>query len=164
MHILYLHGLDSKLNPEKRQFLEEYGSVHAPDIDYSLAYLQPERILEGCPDTEINVVMGSSMGALNAFAISGLIGRPALLFNPPLHRYQPSGEDYLPKYPKTDTFKQFLLGGKDQVVDPKETLAFLAGRLQEDELYININPRLGHRIPLDVFDEEISSFFSRFCL
>ena len=34
MTILYLHGLESKLSPEKRELLETYGSVLAPDMDY----------------------------------------------------------------------------------------------------------------------------------
>ena len=34
MTILYLHGLESKLNPEKKSILERFGIVIAPDMDY----------------------------------------------------------------------------------------------------------------------------------
>ena len=34
MTILYLHGLESKLNASKRAILESYGAVIAPDLDY----------------------------------------------------------------------------------------------------------------------------------
>ncbi|PRX38765.1 alpha/beta hydrolase family protein [Salegentibacter salegens] len=81
MKILYLHGLNSKLSDEKREVLEEYGQVFAPDIDYSDKHFQPDLILKEFPNTEFNEVMGSSMGALNAYAISEIIGRSALLFN-----------------------------------------------------------------------------------
>ena len=165
MNILYLHGLESKLNPAKRKVLERFGKVLAPEIDYGSAYLQPERILNAIPDTEINVVMGSSMGALNAYAISDLIGRPALLFNPPLGKYGNPGPapEYIPKYIRTSAFKQLLLGGSDEVVDPAATLAYLGNRLQKEELHLSIDPKLGHRIPLQLFEEQVSSFFSRLC-
>ena len=88
MNILYLHGLMSKLSPEKRKVLEQYGEVFAPDINYPKKHIQPAEILKQYPDTEFNVIIGSSMGALNAYIISENIGRPALLFNPPLKKYQ----------------------------------------------------------------------------
>jgi len=87
MNILYLHGLIGKLKDEKRDILEKYGKVYAPDIDYSLKHVQPELILESLKGTEINVIIGSSMGALNSYIISDSIGRPSLLFNPPLAKY-----------------------------------------------------------------------------
>lgn len=165
MNILYLHGLESKLSPAKRKVLERFGTVLAPEIDYDIAYLQPERILNAFPETEINAVMGSSMGALNAYAISDLIGRPALLFNPPLGKYGDRGAatEFLPRYTWIATFKQLLLGGSDEVVDPAATLAFLGTRLQKEEIHLSIDPRLGHRIPLQLFEEQVSSFFSRLC-
>ena len=89
MNILYLHGLMSKLSPEKRKVLEKYGSVFAPDIDYKSKHIQPIEILKQFPDTEFNVVIGSSMGGLNGYIISENIGRPALLFNPPLIKHMP---------------------------------------------------------------------------
>lgn len=34
MNILYIHGLDSNLSIEKRQILEKFGNVIAPEFDY----------------------------------------------------------------------------------------------------------------------------------
>jgi len=70
MNILYLQGLKSKLSEAKRKVLEQYGKVYAPDIDYENRHLQPIQILKPYPDTHFNVVIGSSMGALNAYLIS----------------------------------------------------------------------------------------------
>ena len=163
MNILYLHGLQSKLSQEKRRILEKYGNVFSPDIDYSNAHIQPQRILENYSNIEINVVIGSSMGGLNAYLISEMIGRPALLFNPPLGKYEIQELLFEPGYTKSLSPKQFLLGGKDEVVDPGETLAFLAKHLQENELEIKVDPFLGHRIPLELFKEQVSQFFSKLC-
>ncbi len=67
------------------------------------------------------------------------------------------------KYLKGESSKQILLGGSDDVVDPQETLAFLSRHLQEHELEIKVDPQLGHRIPLDPFEEQVSHFFSKLC-
>ena len=160
MNLLYLHGLNSRLSPEKRTILENYGQIFAPDIDYSKKYIQPETILNAYKSTEFDVVIGSSMGALNAYIISENIGRPALLFNPPLSRYQKV--TFTTYFTKNEAPKQFLLGAKDEVVNPTETLAFLANRLKEDSLRLNVDSQLEHRIPVSIFTEQLSEFFNQF--
>ncbi len=163
MNILYLHGLKSKLSDVKRKVLEKHGIVIAPEIDYSKEHIQPLKILQNYHDTEFNVIVGSSMGALNGFIISNWIGRPALLFNPPLMKYPWSLMLPKEKFIKSDSPKQLLLGGQDDVVDPQETLTFLAKHLREHQLEIKIDPYLGHRIPLELFEEQVSHFFSKLC-
>ena len=107
--------------------------------------------------------MGSSMGALNGYLVSELTGRPALLFNPPLGKYEVPKFSFEPKFTPGLSPKQILLGGKDEVVDPKVTLAYIAEHLQENEFEIKIDPHLGHRIPLELFEEQASYFFSKLC-
>ncbi|APG60334.1 hypothetical protein [Christiangramia salexigens] len=161
MNILYLHGLHSKLSPQKRKILEIYGKVYAPDIAYEAKHIQPVEILKQFPDTEFNVVIGSSMGALNAYIISENIGRCALLFNPPLSKYKPV--TFATTILKAVATKHIVLGGKDEVVNPAETLKFLGEHLATDELNIKTFPDLTHRIPLDLFEEQLKLFFSSLC-
>ncbi|MDX1718773.1 MAG: alpha/beta hydrolase [Salegentibacter mishustinae] len=161
MKILYLHGLHSKLSDEKREVLEQYGQVFAPDIDYSEKHFQPDLILKQFPNTEFNVVMGSSMGALNAYAISEIIGRPTLLFNPPLIKYREREVSH--KFTHGLSSKHILLGGSDDVVDVAETLNFLGQNLQKSILNIKVLPELGHRIPIDVFTDQVKEFFKDIC-
>jgi hypothetical protein len=161
MNILYLHGLNSKLSDPKRKILEQYGQVLAPDINYTEKHFQPDLILKEFPNIEFNVVMGSSMGALNAYAISEIIGRPALLFNPPLSKYQEVESKR--KFTRGLTSKKILLGGSDDVVNAAETLNFLGQNLQKSELDIKVLPQLGHRIPIDVFTEQVKKFFKDIC-
>ncbi|SOC81609.1 hypothetical protein SAMN06296241_3190 [Salinimicrobium sediminis] len=163
MNILYLHGLKSKLSERKRKILEAYGNVFAPDIDYSEEHARHLNILRKYPHTEFNVVIGSSMGALNAYIISNWIGRPALLFNPPLVKLPRSLMLPEERFLKADSSKQILLGAKDDVVDPRETLAFLGNHLQQHELEIKVDPLLGHRIPPELFKEQVAHFFSKLC-
>ena len=161
MNILYLHGLNSKLSDPKRKILEQYGKVFAPDIEYSDKHFQPGLILKQFPNSEFNVVMGSSMGALNAYAISEIIGRPALLFNPPLIKYSEIKLNY--KFTRGLSPKQILLGGSDDVVNAAETLNFLGKNLQKSELDIKVLPELGHRIPMDIFNDQVEEFTKKFC-
>lgn len=161
MNILYLHGLQSKLRKEKRAILENYGTVFAPDIDYSKNHLQPIPILSEFKETEFNVIIGSSMGALNAYIISENIGRPTLLFNPPLSKYKAIA--FKAHFIKGIAAKQIILGGNDVVVNAAETLNFLGENLQNSELNIKVLPKLGHRIPTDVFSTQIEEFFRELC-
>ncbi len=119
MNILYLHGLKGKLKDEERDILQKYGKVFAPDIDYNLKHVQPELILESLKGTEINAIVGSSMGALNSYIISDVIGRPSLLFNPPLAKYIDNNK-IRAHYLKGSSFKQIVLSGLDDIVDPKD--------------------------------------------
>lgn len=84
MNILYHHGLESKLNPQKRKKLEKYGKVYAPDIDYHNNQNAIENIIKELQDQEINVVLGSSIGGFAGYYVSAYLFRPALLFNPAL--------------------------------------------------------------------------------
>lgn len=161
MNILYLHGLKSKLSTGKRRVLEKYGNVYAPDINYDNQHIQPIEILKHYVNVELNVVIGSSMGALNAYIISENIGRTALLFNPPLSKYQVV--NFKAHFTKGLASKQILLGGNDDVVNPSETLNFLGQHLSKAELNIKTDPYLGHRIPVSIFGEQVKLFFSTIC-
>ena len=67
------------------------------------------------------------------------------------------------KFIKGNASKQVVLGVRDEVVDPQETLNYIANRLSDDELTIKIHPHLGHRIPLDLFEAEVEQFFDKIC-
>jgi len=161
MNILYLHGLKGKLSTDKRRVLEQYGNVYAPAINYDYEHIQPIEILKQYANIEFNVVIGSSMGALNAYIISDNIGRPALLFNPPLSKYKKI--EFEAKFLKGICSKQFILGGIDEVVNPADTLNFLGQHLNKAELNIKIDPSLGHRISIPIFEEQVKLFFSTIC-
>lgn len=161
MNILYLHGLNSKLSAEKRKVLEKYGDVFAPDINYKDQHIQPVEILKNYPETEFNVIIGSSMGGLNAFMIAENIGRPCLLFNPPLIKYMPLG--FQNRHTKGLAPKTIILGRKDKIVNPAETLKFLGKYSKEAEVVIKLDPFLEHRIPLALFEDEVKDFFSKLC-
>lgn len=160
MNILYLHGLNSSLSPEKRIVLERYGNVEGPAIDYES---NPDCLiwLYNCyKNTEIDLVIGSSMGGFAGYHISKLFQVPALLFNPALANR--SVVQNIPGTPETNGSSiSVVLGAKDEIVNPQKTLNFIGDLLMVSQDYnIQIRHDLEHQIPLAVFEEEVMRFMS----
>ncbi|EPR72762.1 hypothetical protein ADIWIN_2234 [Winogradskyella psychrotolerans RS-3] len=164
MKILYIHGLNGSLSPEKRALLEPYGEVFAPTIDYQSDVYAIANLSTAFKTQGINIVIGSSMGGFTGYYVSNLMQCPALLFNPALA--QRSVPQTIPEINyNTSNFKQIVLGTQDDVVNPKQTLKFLSGTLIDHPEYkIHIHNNLAHRIPLEVFEKEIQLFFKHLSL
>lgn len=159
MNILYLHGLDSSLSPEKQAILEKHGKIFSPAIDYRNNYDSISILINQFKNEKISVVIGSSMGGYAAYYVSDSYSVPALLFNPAL-----AARSVFQKTPNIPepylSYKQFVLGLKDDVVEPATTLNFLSGNLQRFTDYnIRIIQNLAHQIPVDIFEREVDFFF-----
>lgn len=159
MNILYIHGLNGSLSSEKQVILERYGKVQAPSLDYennsdSIKWLHVQY-----RNVPLDVIMGSSMGGFAGYHLSKLLQLPALVFNPALASR--SVFQNTPDTPETNGAAiSIVLGAKDIVVDPKSTLNYLGDLLTQPQDYkINIRHNLEHRIPLAVFEEEVTLFF-----
>src|SRR5690606_28590545 len=147
MNILYLHGLESKLKPEKREILERYGKVFAPDLDYHNNPNAIKTILDMYADIDINTVMGSSMGGFAAYHVSNALSRPALLFNPALKK-RPVLQNIPAENNNYNNLKQIIIGQSYDVVLPADTLSFLSENFNPvTDIYLRLVPREGHRIP-----------------
>lgn len=162
MNILYLYGLDSKLSPEKRAVLENYGNVITPSVDYYSEERAIESIIEEVKNEKIDAVIGSSMGGFAGYYISTLLEVPSLLFNPALEKR--SVDQKVPQwFISKRTNKKFLLGAIDDVIDPGDTLKFLSRSFNEHtNFHIHIMPGLTHNIPVEVFKVEVRNFFQLF--
>lgn len=158
MNIVYFHGLDSKLNRDKREILEKFGTVITPEIDYYTNAHAIESLIENLKEKEIQVIIGSSMGGFAGYYVSTALNKPALLFNPALQNRSVK-QNIPPIHISTFCFKQFVLGNLDEVVNPGKILEFLSKAFNEFTDYqIHLRPGLKHNIPLDVFEEEVRSF------
>ncbi|WP_179352564.1 YqiA/YcfP family alpha/beta fold hydrolase [Winogradskyella vidalii] len=161
MNILYIHGLNSSLSPEKRLILEQYGKVVAPSIDYENAPNSISEIITSCSDITFNVVMGSSMGGFAGYYVSNHFQCPALLFNPALAK-RPV-EQHIPEFAhQTSPVKHIVLGTEDDVVSAKDSLQFIADTVDlQPNIYIHLRNHLAHRIPIAVFKAEVEAFFNQ---
>lgn len=160
MNILYLHGLDSKLSPQKKTILEKYGKVYAPDLDYYTNAEAIETVLEKYRQVGIDAVIGSSMGGFAGYHVSNALSRPALLFNPALR--ERSLLQNIPPQKSYNNFKQIVIGQKDDVISPSDTLFYLSEDFNPvTDLHLHLVPGLDHNIPVEFFEEEVEAFFEK---
>ena len=163
MTILYLHGLESKLNPEKRTVLERFGTVVAPDLDY---YSDPNVFISLMNTNEKNhydVVMGSSMGGFMGYYIANTIKCPALLFNPALP-HRPVNQE-IPVLNPMNASPQLTiaLGGEDQIIKANDTLKWLSkNRIADTDFQLFIHKDMGHQVPIAIFEIEVTRFFDQY--
>lgn len=148
MNILYLHGLMSTNKSQKTEWLKETHSVFNPALNYkedSKTIFNDLELL--CKQHEIDLVIGSSMGGYLAYHLSQKFNIPSLLFNPALEK------NSIEKPPvdvvENLTIKHtIVLGEKDEVVIPSETLKYLESRNINFTHTFEAN---GHRTPFEVF-------------
>ena len=164
MNILYIHGLNGSLTEEKQNILERYGKVQSPTIDYENNPNSIIWIYDQYKDAEIDIIIGSSMGGFAGNYLSKLFQVPALVFNPAL--FERSVPQNIPDTPETNGSNlSIVLGAKDKVVNPKDTLNFLGDKLFQSQNYsIQIRHDLEHRIPVAIFEEEVDKFFEYLAL
>ena len=157
--LLYLHGLDGALSQEKREVLECYFTVVAPQLDYRNTPDMFIRLSEFVAAEKPHAVIGNSMGGCFAYylAIKHLL--PTLCFNPALgHR---PIDIRLPTLEKGNNPVVFVIGGKDTVVPAAENFAWIR---------LNANPNfilkwyndMGHRVDIEIFRKEIALFRNTF--
>ncbi len=159
MNILYLHGLDSSLSDEKRQILEKFGNVFAPNLDYRNNQNIIDFLVKEYKNHRINAIIGSSMGGFIGFYLSKMFQVPALLFNPAL----PYRTLVLQNIPNIDQdhnhLLQIVIGKQDDVILAKDNIEFISKLLPFNcDFRLHIYKELGHGIPLDVFENEIKLF------
>ena len=70
MIILYLHGLESKLSPQKRSVLERFGTVIAPDLDYHKNTNVFDLLIKRNEEQHFDVIIGSSMGGFMGYYLA----------------------------------------------------------------------------------------------
>lgn len=162
MTILYLHGLESKLNPQKRTILERFGTIIAPDIDY---YSDPnifDLLIKSNEIHHFDIVVGSSMGGFMGYYFANTISCPALLFNPALP-HRPVSQN-IPEINSLETASNlyFVLGGQDDIIKANDTLKWLSeNRFPETDFQITIHKEMGHQIPQAIFEIEVIRFFTQ---
>jgi hypothetical protein len=165
MNILFLHGLESKLSPEKRVILEKYGNVFAPDLDYKLNPNMIQHLFDTYQAQNIDLIIGSSMGGFAGYYLANSLGVGTLLYNPALP-YRGTIEQIVPVNiaMNQSLFMRIVLGGQDTLIKAKDNLTFFAQNIAAKTDYtIVIKKYLAHQIPVAVFEEETKSFFKELC-
>lgn len=159
-NIRYFHGLDSFLSEEKRTILEKFGKVTAPVFNYkdvAQLHLIADSFDEILPDT---ILIGSSFGGYIASINSAAYDIPCLLFNPALkYREQEKVLDE-PFADNIGSPSYIVLGRKDEVINCEDNLN-LVNKYFKSNTKIFFEEEMGHRIPVDIFQKHVESFFKQ---
>ncbi|HEY0046378.1 MAG TPA: YqiA/YcfP family alpha/beta fold hydrolase [Flavobacterium sp.] len=159
MKILYLHGLESKLNDNKRSVLKRYGEIIAPDLDYSTDSNIIQTLYTKYQNQDVDVILGSSMGGFTGFYLAAQLGVPALLFNPALS-YRSTVQEVPDQMASFARPVHIVLGVLDPIIKYSDTRDFLRQHHIEHDVTVHLREDLEHQIPLHVFDEEVNLFFN----
>lgn len=159
MKILYLHGLDSHLQDDRRAVLEGFAQVEAPVLDYlNTPNLFSQLVVDY---QDVKALIGSSAGGLVAYYLAQKIKKPCLLFNPALcfRERMPFPISFDKNY---TNYMRIVIGGQDEVIDPLLSLKIL----QEDissvqNIDIHIINQMKHSYPIEIFSQECQFFFQK---
>ena len=146
MHSLYLHGLNSSNKGERADWLQQFGSIANPLMDYNnypKDFQQIEKlILAQRPD----VIVASSLGGYFAFHLGNYYRIPTILLNPALLMTNIVKPDN--RLLASDTFHTISIGKNDDIIPPWTTRAVL------QQLHANhriFEYEIGHETPFEVF-------------
>ena len=158
MKILYLHGLDSFLQDDRRNVLSHYGEIFAPTINYRNAPNLFDELQNQYASAD--VLSGSSLGGLVVYYLAQKLGKPCLLFNPALtHRHEmPFNPQPNPDYA---AYMQVVIGLQDSVIAPWESLAILREDMNSlPNVTIHLINTMEHSYPIEIFEKEVKHFFA----
>jgi pimeloyl-ACP methyl ester carboxylesterase len=153
--ILYLHGLDGLLSQEKKEVLERYFEIVAPQLDYRNTPDMFDKLSRLFVSEKFDAVIGNSMGGCFAYYLSLTYSVPALCFNPALG-YRPL-EIALPELKHATNPLVFVIGGKDTVVPATDNFNWIRQN-PNPHFVLKWYNEMEHRVDISTFTKEIKAF------
>jgi predicted esterase YcpF (UPF0227 family) len=150
---LYIHGLHSNVNPEKKQVLEKYfKKVAALHIDYPNQTNAFKVLKSVCKDENIEILVGSSFGGYLGFYLSKALQIPCILYNPALF-FGHQDKIFIPEKPiHPSPSTTIIIGEKDNIVQPETTRKFIKSHATQDKVHLISCSWLEHIIDLNTFE------------
>ncbi|MFK8266684.1 YqiA/YcfP family alpha/beta fold hydrolase [Capnocytophaga cynodegmi] len=156
MKILYLHGLDSFLQDDRRAVLQQYATIYAPVLDYKGTPNLFEKLQETYHD--VDAIIGSSAGGLVTYYLAQALQKPCLLFNPALtfRSEMPIATRFNRSYTQ---YMQIVIGLQDEVLPSWQILELLRNDISENQnIEIHLINKMSHSYPIDIFRKETEFF------
>jgi hypothetical protein len=150
---LYIHGLHSNVNPDKKLILEKYfQQVTALHLDYPNQIDAFKILHDVCKTQKVDFIVGSSFGGYLGFYLSKKLQLPSVLFNPALFFGQ-KDKIFVPEKPlQPAPFAAIIIGEKDTVVQPETTRKFIHHHTLNDNIHVISCSWLEHIIDLNTFE------------
>lgn len=158
-NIIYFHGLDSSLSPEKRIILEQFGNVTAPTFNYRNPTVL-SNIIEMFEDIKMEnrVLVGSSFGGYLSNLFSLYLDIPCLLFNPALAFRSFDLDITKPENLFIQSLSYIVLGRNDEIISADANQNFIEENFKGPTKII-MEENMGHRIPVKEFQKHTKLFF-----
>lgn len=156
--VLYIHGFESNPLPAKTSSIADLGySVVAPQLHYQEVMGSYNRLKQLAQEFQVDWLIGSSLGGYMAFWLSQELQIPTLLFNPSLP-FSERDPGLIKEKNEINNYNQHIFFGlKDETVDPVLTKEWLKKKDLIQHLHLIEHPTNAHQIPLNVFQETVSS-------
>ncbi|RIY36979.1 alpha/beta hydrolase [Capnocytophaga canis] len=157
--LLYLHGLDSLLQDDRRAVLQTYGMVEGPTINYKNTPNLFQKLQQNYADIE--AIIGSSAGGLVAYYLAQYLQKPCLLFNPALtfRAEMPIPTAFNKNYKE---YMQIVVGGQDKIISAWESIEIIKEDISENQnINIHFTNTMQHSYDIDIFRKEVEFFFTQ---
>ncbi len=150
---LYIHGLHSNVNPDKKRILEKYFSqVTAKHLDYPNEPKTFQILKELSTNAKVDFIVGSSFGGYLGFYLARALNLPGLLFNPAMF-FGDQDKVFIPQKPVNPApMLTLVIGEQDAIIPPETTRKFIERNGVEDNLHTISCSWLPHIIDLNTFE------------
>lgn len=156
MKILYLHGLDSFLQNDRKEVLEQYGTVYAPTLDYKNAPNLFQNLQKDY--ASVQAIIGSSAGGLITYYLGQAMQKPCLLFNPALNfkNEMPISTTFDTSYSQ---YMRIVIGIQDEVIPAWQSVEIIKNDITKNQnIDIQLINHMKHSYPITIFEQEVSTF------
>ena len=146
MNILYLHGYNSSNVNERTEWLEQFGELIHPAMDYRnfpLDYKHIESLFAG---VKLDVIVGSSLGGYFGFHLGNYYQVPTILLNPALLMTNIVKPDNRQR--AGEAMHHISLGKYDDIIPPETTKSVLK---QFNSRFQITEYEIGHETDFDIF-------------
>ena len=155
---LYVHGLHSSVNLEKKNILEKYfQNVLALNLNYPQQHDAYDILKNLCKNGAVDFIVGSSFGGYLGFYLSRELQLPSILFNPALYFGYQDKPFIKNKSNQSSPFTYFVMGEQDDIIPMTTTTKFIKENSVKDNILTVSCSWLGHRIDLATFEAMLKS-------
>lgn len=158
---IYLHGYKGYVTEEKHLFLNQFGDIYHPTIDYDNQPTIVFELYEKYRHQTIDFVAGTSLGGILIYHLAKVLDVPVLLLNPAVTAL-PLIQEFIPKEAENKEYLQktmVIVGAKDDIVSPILQLKYFEREAQiNPNIQIIERNNLGHFVPIKEFTEAFTKF------
>ncbi|MBX2844557.1 MAG: hypothetical protein KTR26_22540 [Flammeovirgaceae bacterium] len=150
MNILYLHGLDGGLDESKLEVIREKGhKPFAMEIDYRKKADAYDHLYEYATSSNIDFIIGASVGGYYGYWLGHELGLNQLLFNPAMpFRSVKVMSHNISESPIISS--KIVLGANDETIPNNLNIDYFSTK---ENVKLITCEWLGHQVDLETFDE-----------